>query len=124
MPTGSWTIKLLSILKNIGLLIIASGLGYYFSPHFGQVYGNLFGEVGSYVDLRSLIGLPLAYIFFLILIFTAFGWDYKYWWMAVLLIPAAIVELYVERRYLYFPFLLGLAGWLIGVGLSKLTQKK
>lgn len=114
------------VLKNFGLLIIASGLGYYFSPHTGELYIDLFNPPPTLADLdfRSLIGLPLSYIFFIALLFTAFGGKPKYWWMAILLIPAAIVELYLEKNYLYFPILLGLAGSFIGLGIGKLLPKR
>ena len=123
MSTGSWTTKLLYILKNIGLLIAASIIAAFLSVPTGELYMDLFNPPPALVDLdfRSLIGLPLAHIFFLSLLFTAFGGKHKYWWLAVSLIPAAIVELYAERQYLYFPFLLGLAGWLLGVLILKLT---
>jgi len=111
----------MQVVKNFVILAVILVLAYFFSVDFGNLYENLVGSVsGSFVDLRSLVGIPLAYIFFLTLLFTAFGGEKKYWWMGVLLIPVAIFELYFDSAHIYFPIALGLAGWLIGFLLAKL----
>lgn len=107
----------MEILKKFIILAIVLISAYYFSVLFGDIYEKLFpgqGSIMGAVDLRSLIGLPLSYIFFLSLLFTAFGGKQKYWWMGILLIPAAAVELYLDASHIYFPIALGVVGWIIG----------
>ncbi len=69
-------------------------------------------------------GLFPAYIFFLPLLFTAFGGVKKYWWLGILLLPAVGIEIYFDFSHIYFPIILGVAGWAIGFGIAKLLQLK
>lgn len=111
-----------NILKNLGLLIIVLAISYFLSKYTGDLYSKLFKQSGTWIDLRGLVGLPLVYIFFLILLFTAFGGAKKYWWIGVLLIPALAFELYFDLAHIYFPVALALLGWGIGFGVSKLMK--
>lgn len=97
---------------------------YLTSTVFGELYNKLFKQYGTYVDLRALSGLPLAYIFFLTLLFTAFGGIKKYWWIGIALIPAVLFEVAFDLRHLYFLIAIGLVGWLVGRGLAWLVAKK
>ena len=113
-----------SLIKNIAILIVVLVLAYFLSSYFGVLYENLVGSLrGSFVDLRSVFGFPLSYIFFLTLFFTAFGGAKKYWWIGILLIPAVIFEVYFDLAHLYFPIALGLIGWLLGFLVSKFLLK-
>ena len=113
-----------NILKNLGLLLISLGVSYLAASFTGNTYQKLFKDYGSWIDVSSLIGLPLAYIFFLILLFTAFGGAKKYWWIGVGLIPAVLFEVYFDLQHLYFPIAIGLVGWLVGRGVALLVAKK
>ena len=111
-----------STLKNLGLIIIAVAISYVSSEYFGQLYMKVTNDPGTFVDTRSLIGLPLSYIFFLTVLLTVFGGNKKYVWLGILLIPAAAFELYFDLDHIYFPLLLGLAGWSIGIGFARLIK--
>lgn len=94
-------------------------------PLFGRFYQLFFPQPGSifvvsqeFIDL--FIGLPLSYIFFSPLLFTAFGAGKKYWWLGILLLPAALIELYFDLDHIYFPILIGVVGWVIGFGIGKI----
>ena len=69
-------------------------------------------------------GVIPSYIFVLPLIFVSIGGEKKYWWIGILLIPAALFELYFDAGYIYFPIALGLLGWVLGLGVRKLILKK
>lgn len=114
------------ILKNILSLVAVVLLANLLANFLGDSYLKLFPKetAGSFVGGVTLIGLPLAYIFFLTLLFTAFGGVKKYWWIGILLIPAAAFELYFDLAHIYFPVALGLLGWGIGFGIAKLTKKR
>ena len=113
----------MDIVRKVLVMVVIFVISYLSSSSFGQLYQYLIGSLqGSFVDLRSVFGLPLAYIFFLTILFTAFGGERKYWWMGVLLIPAAIFEIYFDLSHLYFPVALGLAGWLLGFILEKFVK--
>lgn len=95
----------------------------YFSSFFGGVmYGKIFGPSDSFVDMRSLVGTPLAYIFFLTFLFTFLGGEKKYIWLGILLVPAVLFEIYFDYIHIYFPVALGLLGWALGFGILKLKQ--
>jgi len=98
-------------------------LAYFSSYSVGEFYDSFF-HIGGYVDMTVLIGLPLAYIFFLIFIFTIFGDKNKYLWILFGLLPAALFEIYFERLHIYFPILIGLVGWGLGAGLNWVITKK
>lgn len=113
------------MIYNIIILFAVSIFSYLFSEFFGNFYEFFYPSSGSIasIDITSLFGLPLAYIFFLTLLFTAFGGTKKYWWIGILLIPAAAIELYFDLAHIYFPIILGLAGWLLGLLAFKLLTK-
>ncbi len=115
------TVKIASIIVGIILFFILI-------PIFGRVYQlfipqntGLFIVSQEFIDL--FIGLPLSYIFSLTLLLTAFGGSKKYWWLGVLLIPAAAFEIYFDFEHIYFPILIGLVAWLAGAGISVILQK-
>jgi hypothetical protein len=118
------------LLKNILLLIIIIALVYFTAYYFGALYSKIFPNVlggswiGSSDSWQALFGLPLAYIFFLTLLFTALGDSKKYWWIGILLIPAVIFEVAFDMEHIYIPIILGLLGWAIGYGLSRLIPQK
>ena len=114
----------MQFLKNVFIAIIVFVISYLISPWAGNVYQYITHDPGTWTDLRSVFGLPLAYIFFLTLLFSSFGDKYKYWWIGILLIPALWFEVYFDLPHFYFPVLLGLLGWGIGFGISKLLTKK
>lgn len=115
----------MKILKNIFLIIISLACTYFLSYPIGKFYIMFFPDGGgSFVDGTSLVGMPLAYIFFLTLLFTAFGDIKKYRWIGVLLIPAALFEIYFDLAHIYFPIALGLLGWIIGKGIEMIVAKR
>ena len=117
----------MKIIKNIGLLAVLLMTSYFLAKYFGRLYDKMVplsggSFIGSKGDAIYLIGLPLSYIFFLTLLFTAFGGAKKYWIIGVLLIPAVIFEFYFDLAHFYIPVALALLGWLIGWGITKLIK--
>ena len=116
-----------NLIKNICILIVVLVLAYFFANQVGNLYVYFFPQGASEGSLFStpksaenfLLGIPLAYIFFLHLLFTAFGGSRKYWWLGILLIPAAAFEVYFDLSHIYFPIALGLIGWLLGFLIQK-----
>ena len=123
----------MGIIKKVVILIVVLTLVYFLTGLFGSFYVYFFPQPVSSGSLFSIpisesaesdfIGLPLSYIFFLTLLFTAFGGEKKYWWSGILLIPAVAFELYFDLAHIYFPIILGLAGWLSGLLAFKLLTK-
>lgn len=101
------------LIKTI-ILIVVLVSSYFSSVVAGDLYEKISGDPGTWVNLKPLMGLPLSYVFFLSLFFTAFGGAKKYWWIGILLIPAAAFEIYFDLSHIYFPILLGIAGWVLG----------
>lgn len=115
----------MKIIKNILILIIAVVISYFVSPFVGEFYDSIFPSItGSFINWTPIVGLPLAYIFFLTLLFTAFGGAKKYWWIGIGLIPAVLFEVAFDLQHLYFPVAIGLVAWLVGRGVAWLVEKK
>ena len=111
-------------IKNIFLLVLSLAGGYLLGRLFSTIYLNFFpGSGGSFIDGRALIALPLNYIFSIFVLFTAFGDSKKYWWIGILLLPAILFELYFDLIHIYFPIVVGLAGWGLGLGVEKVVAK-
>lgn len=114
----------MKILNKIVVLFATLVVAYFTSPMVGDLYKLFFpGSASSYVNMSSLIGLPISYIFFLILLFSLFGDEKKYWWIGILLIPALAFELYFDLEHIYFPIILGIVGWLLAQAILKLKPK-
>ena len=117
-----------NLIRNVIALIIIAVLAYAFSMMFGEFHFSIFPESGgggSFLPdntVNFIVGLPMAFIFFLTLLFTAFGAKNKYWWIGILLIPATLVEIYLDFAHIYIPIALALIGWLLGFTISKFIK--
>ncbi len=120
----------MKILKNIGLLLVSFILSYLTNIQFHELYLRLYGSslsgIFSFYDRvgEYSIALFLGYLFFLILLFAAFGDKHKYWWAGIAAIPALAFLLYFDLSHIYFHILFPLAGWLIGWGIGKLLPRR
>ena len=112
-----------SLIKNCVILIVTIFVAYLLSYQGGEFYKQFFDAGSSFIDATALVGLPLTYIFFLVLLFTAFGGKKKYWLIGILLIPAAVAEVYLDLEHIYFPIIIGLVGFLIGQGIKLIITK-
>lgn len=106
----------MQIIKKFFIIVFTLVLSYYTAPVSIEIYEFLFNMEGGFffMDFSIIAGIPLSYIFFLVLLFTVFGEKYKYLWMSILLIPAVIFEVYFDLLHIYFPIILGLIGWFLG----------
>ncbi|TSC84862.1 MAG: hypothetical protein G01um101413_246 [Parcubacteria group bacterium Gr01-1014_13] len=116
-------------MKKILLFLASLILSVLIAELVGKFYFYLFPQVGSFISIpanagKFIVGIFLAYIFFLTLLFTAFGGAKKYWWIAITLIPAALFEVYFDLQHIYFPMAIGLVAWLLGRGVALFTEKK
>ena len=99
-------------------------LSYFLAEFFGSFFLAAFPkEGGGWINFSNLviflIGFPLAYLFFLFLLFTAFGNQHKKWWIGIASLPALAFLLYFDFSHIYFHVLFPVAGWLIGLGVWK-----
>ncbi|MBI5729244.1 MAG: hypothetical protein HY983_03345 [Candidatus Magasanikbacteria bacterium] len=116
--------------KNFVLFILVSFLSILLAAPAGQFYQRFIRMpvgFGSFIIpifwYNFTDGIILSFIFFLTLLFTAFGDQKKYWWIGILLIPAALFEVYFDLAHIYFPIALGLLGWLVGKGIEMVVPK-
>src|SRR3989339_453237 len=84
------------------------------------LFAVFFGRLYYYLGFSKGGGLFSSYIFFLTLLFTAFGGTKKYWWIGIALIPAVLFEVAFDLQHIYFPVAVGLVGWLLGKGVNML----
>lgn len=120
----------MGIIKKIVILIIVLIVTYFLAGKIGEFYTDFFGLSTGFSSFivpdflhNFFNGVLPTYIFFLTLFFTAFGGEKKYWWIGILLIPAAAFELYFDLAHIYFPIILGFAGWILGFLISKFLPK-
>jgi len=123
----------MQILKKIVISFILLVLSIFFSYLTGYfyklIYVVVYGSSPSGIffiyeeAIKLLVIFILLLIFYTSLFFTAFGGSKKYWWIGVLLIPAAIFEIYFDLEHIYIPIAVGLLGWGVGFGISKLIKK-
>ena len=119
-----------SFFRNIIVLIAVLILSYMTASWLGQIYKYVFPSefVGGLFSVPTqeatwIVGFPLDYILFLTGLFTIFGGKGKYWWIGILLIPAAVVEIYFDLPHIYFPVILGVIGWGIGYLISRFLSQ-
>lgn len=123
-------VKIIGIITNLALLCLAIFFSYLFAGRFyDSIYSFIYGSSagGLFIVYEKvaefLTVLVLSSIFFISLIFTAFGDSTKYWWVGILLIPAVAFELYFDLEHIYIPIAIGLIGWIIGFIVSKIVAK-
>ncbi|MBI5734178.1 MAG: hypothetical protein HY973_04545, partial [Candidatus Kerfeldbacteria bacterium] len=100
----------MNILKKITILIFVLVLSFFSYYPFYSLYPLFFASartgsifIGYEAIAIVLVGIILSYIFFIPLLFTAFGGLKKYWWIGILLLPAAAFEVYFDWAHIYFP---------------------
>jgi hypothetical protein len=117
------------IIHNIVLAIIALVCGVFFSAQVGNIYEwlpstNLSGAlIGDSTFWGPIVGLPLAIIFFLSLLYTAFGHGKWKKWLYWSLVVPVLFELIFDLSHIYFPILLGLLGYGLGYGVRLVLKK-
>jgi chromate transport protein ChrA len=118
----------MSVIKKICTFILVLVLSILFANYFGKIYDSSFAVAHGFSSFivsskteEFLDGLPLAYVLLTTLLYSIFRNPSKYWWMGILLIPAAAFEVYFDWQHIYIPIALGLIGWLLGIGISKLV---
>lgn len=111
--------------KNIFLLIVVLVLSYFTAGYFGLAYDNLTpgsiaggAWIGTDAAWQSIVGAPLAFIFFTILIFKSFGWGNANKWIGWLLILPSMLFISGDLKHIYLPIILAI----IAFGLAKLIQ--
>jgi len=118
----------MSVSRNIIILIFILLVAPLLGKYIGQLYISFFPiDVGAGFfgfDLDTPLSIYVAtYTSLVTLVFTAWGLGKKYWWMGVLLVPALAFVLYFDLARIWFYILVGLVGWAIGYGISKLPAK-
>jgi hypothetical protein len=110
---------------NAVLLVIVLALSWFLSYFFGKFALWVLNErVGSWMDFTAIGGLPLSFIFFALLIFEAFGQKGKYWWVGLCALVATwLVYNFNYGLYWLLYVVLGILGWLVGLGIQKLIAK-
>lgn len=102
-----------SLIKNTGLLIVVGALSYLTAPYFGGWYNKFSPQYdNSFFNLPHstavfIAGIPVAYVFFVTLIFSLFGFGNKKKWLLGLLTPPFLLWLSADRYYIYLPTILG-----------------
>ena len=113
-----------NVVKNILLLVVALILSYFTAEYFGSwydkfspLYDNTLG-LGKEA-LRSITGIPFAYIFFTTLLFQSFGFGNRNKWTLWLLTPAMLFFASGDIQHIYLPVILAL----IAFGLAFVVRK-
>jgi|SRR3989344_2197553 len=118
----------MKFLKNIVLLAVILVLSYLTASYFGGWYDKFSPQydntLGVGVDfLKSLVGLPFAYIFFTTLIFQTLATGNKTKWTIWLLVPAFLFFLSGDIQHIYLPLALSLIACVLAKLLNLLISK-
>lgn len=113
-------------IKNIGLLIVILIISYFTANYFGLLYDNFtpgsLGDkswIGTPEAWQSIIGIPFAFIFFLILLFKLFGSGERNKWIGWLLVPPFLFFASGDLKHIYLPVILATVAY----GLAILFRK-
>ena len=114
--------------ENAKLLVFSLVSSFLFGEAiFWRLYNYLFPQLGGgffgfEAIGEAIIGVLIAYTFFIPLFLIGFGNRYKHIWTLILLVPVFIPFIAWDTGHLYFYFLIILAGWLIGLGIQYLMR--
>ena len=98
-----------TFIKNILLLAVVCILSYFAAPYFGAWYDKFSPQYDdSFFSFPHSIvlfvaGIPVAYVFFISLVFTLFGFGDRKKWLIGLLIPALLFWLSADKYHIYLP---------------------
>lgn len=111
-------------IKNILLLIVVLVLSYFVADYFGSWYDKFSPQYDNTLGvgkdiLKSLVGIPFAYIFFTIITFKLFGSGNKNKWTGWLLVLPFLFFASGDLKHIYLPIILAL----IAFGLAILIRK-
>ncbi len=111
-----------NFLKNTLLFVAVLIISYFLSDIFGNWYDKFSPQYdntrGVSKDiLISLVGVPLAYIFFVPIFFESS--KIKFW----LLLPAILYFVAGDFNHIYIPIILAIAGFVLGYLIRKLIIK-
>ena len=114
----------LNILRYTILLVLVVFVSTKLSWLTWNFYNAIFHEAGgTWVDLRSMVGFVLNYIFFVPLVFTLFGERFKYWVIGILFVPVLLYEFSGNFWYTTQDLLIASAGlgisWLLRYSMQK-----
>lgn len=118
-----------NVLKNVGLLSLVLVLSYFTAEWFGSWYDKFSPQIDdswfslSKGALTSIVGFPLAYIFFAIFIFQIFGFGNKKKLVIWLLIPALLFFGAGDLEHIYLPIILGLVAFTLAKLIKFLISK-
>lgn len=116
--------KVISILF---VIIISIVLAHYSSTYFGEIYSELpqvwsGGWIGSDSSWNSLIGLPLALVFFITLLSYRFVLESKKS-VLILIAPVFIFEIIFDFSHIYLPVVLVIIAFVINSLCYKFVSK-
>ena len=112
------------VVKNILLLVIVLILSYFTAKYFGSWYDKFSPQYDNTLGvgkalLKSLVGIPFAYIFFTTLLLQSFGFGNRNKWTLWFLAPALLFFASGDLKHIYLPIILAL----IAFGLATLIRK-
>lgn len=116
-------------LIRIVLVLLSYFLAILVAVYFGLLYAYLFPTAigGTWIGAQNtwlwLIGYPLSVIFLLTFLMRLYGGKYAWAWVLVGASPAILFEIVFDPFRLYFPIMLTLIAWVLGVGGNKLLLK-
>ena len=113
------------MVRNFILLFTALILSYLTASYTGSWYNQISPQYGSVflgTDTDSAVlfaGALVSHVFFVPSIFGLFGFRKNIRWISILLIPPALLWIFVDIYHIYIPIILAL----IALGLAVLIRK-
>lgn len=116
-----------TMIKNIGLVFASLLLGFFGASIFGHLYNSILqagfggGLMGTVSSLEFIVGAPISFVFFLVLLFQLFGDQGKYWWIGIPVLALLAVALYLDPENIFFSVVTILVGAGLGWGIRKVV---
>src|SRR3989344_1718815 len=117
---------MVNVLKNVVSIITAIIASHFLAVPFGlglaeflDIGGSIAGNTLEYY----MFGFPAAYVFLIILLFSSWGDQYKYWWGGIVILPAFLFGFGLAPILIFILLVIGLIAWGLGTMTHKTLQR-
>ena len=117
-----------AFLRNICLVVVSLVLGFLGAPVFGYLYNNILqagfggGFLGTASSLEFIVGFPISFVFFLVVLFQLFGDQSKYWWAGICSLGLFALAFYLDPQNIIFSIVTVLVGAGLGWGIKRVYK--
>ena len=118
-----------TITMRLAIIFLSYVAAMFLAMYFGALYDYLVpgSSGGSFIGTQDswnwIIGYPLGLVFVLTFLSHSQGGKHVWWWNIIALAPAILFETMFDPLHIYFPIVVGLIAWGLGVITNKTLRK-